>query len=163
MIERATAAPPTVPAWPLGRHRIGVPPGSRCQVPSLAAGPAVTAFFFVTGSLMATEGIHHLSADVEKHDDNCPSTNDVLGKVQWAIETSALLHDAAFHGLCGWSWPTVGAVTCGGPPSVVERVRASSVKVARSASPLREPEFRVLSGRPITSDSWNGAFKQPNN
>lgn len=25
------------------------------------------------------------ATDVEKHDDNCPSTNDVLGKAQWAI------------------------------------------------------------------------------
>jgi amidase len=57
----------------------------------------------------------------------------LLGKAQWTIgningqrtriETSIVLHDTAFHGLCGWSWPTVGAVTCGGPPSVVERVR----------------------------------------
>ncbi|GAA1260324.1 hypothetical protein GCM10009609_24110 [Pseudonocardia aurantiaca] len=84
-------------------------------------------------------------ADVEKHDDNCPSTNDVLGKAQWAIgningqrtriETSILLHDAAFHGLRRWSWPTVGAVTCGGPPSVVERVR----DFAGEGGPLAPP------------------------
>ena len=64
--------------------------------------------------------------DVEKHDDNCRSANDVLGKAQWAIgningqrariEISILLHDAAVHGLCGWSRPTVGGVTCGEAP-----------------------------------------------
>ncbi len=41
-------------------------------------------------------------------------------------------------------------VTCGGPPSAVERVR---VKLTHWASPLREPEFRVFCGGSIASNS----------
>ena len=72
-----------------------------------------------------------------------------------SIETSIPLRETAFHGPCGWSRPTVGAVTCSGT------LFGGWARGANSASLLHEPEFRVLGGRRIASDSWSGVFRRP--